>query len=185
MRRCDLGHVGRKGRRLASLQSGAGAVMITGVGRTPPDCFAGSKRGTGPAASRQRFTVAKPSPERRCADNNSARCAFNNTARKKSKDSESDRGLVSVFEKTKRISGVSWGHAGTHPKPDAPPDRRSHDRRGDLAVDANYGCRNQIHRHGESQRGESVADRPADRQRLQMPGSRARQSRLRGRGRNG
>src|SRR6266478_6051022 len=35
MRRCDLGHVGRKGRRLASLQSGAGAVMITGVGRTP------------------------------------------------------------------------------------------------------------------------------------------------------
>jgi len=32
MQRCDLGHVGRKGRRLTSLQSGVGAVMITGVG---------------------------------------------------------------------------------------------------------------------------------------------------------
>src|SRR6266478_6051026 len=112
MRRCDLGHVGRKGRRLASLQSGAGAVMITGVGQAPPDCFAGSKRGTGPAASRQRSAVAKPSPERRCADNNSARCALNNTAREKSKDSESDGAL---FQSSKRQSEYQ-GYRGATPE---------------------------------------------------------------------
>src|SRR6266849_6698911 len=62
----------------------------------------------------------------------------------KKQRSESDRGLVSVFEKTKRISGVSWGHAGSHRKLDAHPDRRSHDRRGYFVFHADYGCWNQV-----------------------------------------
>jgi hypothetical protein len=92
--------------------------------------------------------------------------AYGYRAPRKSKDSEGGRGLVSIFEKTKRISGVSWSHAGSHRKRDARPDWRSHDRRGNLVVDADYGCRNQVRGHGKSQRRESVVDRSAYRQRL-------------------
>src|SRR6266478_1447339 len=138
------------------------------------------------AASRRRFAVAKPSPERRGADNNSARCAPRNVAREeKAKTAKATGGLVSVFEKTKRISGVSWDHAGSHRELDADTDRRSHDRRGNLVVYADYGCRNQVRWYRKSLRGDPMAGRPPQRQRLQVPGSGPRQSRLRVRGCNG
>src|SRR6266851_4672629 len=93
-------------------------------------------------------------------------------------------GLVSVTEKTKRLSGVSHGHAGPHGKRDADPDRRSHDRGGDFAVHADHGCRHEDRRDRDSKRGEHLAVRPSHRKRLQVPGRGTRQGCLRARGRN-
>jgi hypothetical protein len=59
-------------------------------------------------------------------------------------------GLVSVTEKTKRISGLPRGHVGPHGKRDADIDRRSHHRRGDLAVRADHGCRYEVRGHRDS-----------------------------------
>src|SRR5258708_24313367 len=74
--------------------------------------------------------VAKLSPERRSANNKSARCVLMKMARtekcrkiKKKKQS----GLVSVTEKTKRLSGVSRGPAGSFGKLDGDLDLRGHD----------------------------------------------------------
>ena len=106
-------------------------------------------------------------------------------ARKKQRK-RSDPGLVSTIEKTKRISGVSWGHAGSHFwKLLAHIDRRSRHRRRNLVVHADYGGGHAVCWYGKSQRRESVADRSAHRQRLQVPRSGTGQSGLRGRGCNG
>jgi hypothetical protein len=60
----------------------------------------------------RRFAVAKPSPERRCADNNSARCAFKNTAREeKAKTAKAARAL---FQSSKRQSEYQ-GYRGATP----------------------------------------------------------------------
>src|SRR6202035_3971370 len=94
------------------------------------------------------------------------------------------QGLVPVTEKTKRISGVSRGHHGSSGKLDSDPDRRGHYRGGDLVVDAGYGRRHQVRGPGRPDRREHVADRPAHRQRLQMPGRRPRQGLVRARDRD-
>src|ERR1700730_7150422 len=105
-------------------------------------------------------------------------------AKKKSKrkKKQNQRGLVSVTEKTNRISGISGGHAGSRAlgNLDAHRDRRNHYRRGNIAVHADYGGGYAVRGNGESQRGQRVADRSAHRQRLQMPHSRTRQGILRG-----
>src|SRR5438874_8393117 len=138
------------------------------------------------AASRRRFAVAKRSPERRCANKKSARCALKNTARQEKQRKAKRPGLVSIIEKTKRISGVSWGHAGSRFwKLHAHIDRRGRHRRRNLVVHTDYGGGHAVCWYGKSQRRESVADRSARRQRLQVPRSGTGQSGLRGRGCNG
>jgi hypothetical protein len=96
-------------------------------------------------------------------------------------------GLVSVTEKTSRISGISGGHAGSRAlgKLDAHIDRRRHDRCRNLVVHADYGDGNPIRGHGESHRGDRMAGRSADRQCLQMPSPGTRQGVVRGRDRDG
>src|SRR6266849_8851575 len=102
------------------------------------------------------------------------------SAKKKKKANQ--RGLVSVTEKTNRISGISGGHAGSCALGnfDAHRDRRNYYCRGNLAVHADYGGGHAVRGNGESHRGERVADRSAHRQRLQMPGPGTRQGVLRG-----
>src|SRR5260370_30629555 len=70
-------------------------------------------------------------------------------------------GLVSVTEKTKRLSGLSHGHAGPHGKRDADPDRRSHDRVADFAVHTEHPCRHQGRRDRASQPRKPLTDPPA------------------------
>jgi hypothetical protein len=101
--------LGEKGGGYA-IESGSGAVMITGWWRTPPDCFAGSKRHR--AASRRRFAVAKPSPERRCANNNSARYALKDTARQEK--AKTARAAGALFQSSKRQSEYQ-GYRGATP----------------------------------------------------------------------
>jgi hypothetical protein len=106
------------------------------------------------------------------------------SAKKKSKrkKKQNQRGLVSVTEKTNRISGISGGHAGSRAlgNLDAHRDRRNCYRRGNIAVHAGYGGGHAVRGNGESQRGQRVADRSAHRQRLQMPRPGTRQGILRG-----
>jgi hypothetical protein len=59
--------------------------------------------------------VAKPSPQRRGADNKSARWAARKSLRQQRQKPSEVSGLVSVTEKTKRISGVSRGRAISMP----------------------------------------------------------------------
>jgi hypothetical protein len=129
--------------------------------------------------------VSKPSPERRPANNKWARWARNQTVRQQKiekKKKQNQRGLVSVTEKTSRISGISGGHAGSRAlgNLDAHRDRRNYYRRGNIAVHADYGGGNAVRGNGESQRGQRVADRSAHRQCLQMPRPGTRQGILRG-----
>jgi hypothetical protein len=133
--------------------------------------------------------VSNPSPERRSANNKSARWARNRTIRQEKiqkKEKANQRGLVSVTEKTNRISGISGGDAGSCAlgNLDAHRDRRNHYRGGNLVVHAGYGGGHAIPGNGESCRGQRVADRSAHRPRLQMPGRRTRQGVLRGRDRD-
>src|SRR5260370_28726174 len=83
--------------------------MITGWWRTPPDCFAGSKRHR--AASRGRFAVAKPSPERRCTNNNSARYALTNTARQEK--AKTAKAAGALFQSSKRQSEYQGDRGAT------------------------------------------------------------------------
>lgn len=64
------------------------------------------------AASAERFAVAKPSPERRCADNNSARCAFKNTAREEK--AKTAKAAGALFQSSKRQSEYQ-GYRGAIP----------------------------------------------------------------------
>src|SRR5450631_67964 len=109
-------------------------------------------------------------------------------AKKKSKrkKKQNQRGLVSVTEKTSRISGISGGHAGSGAlgNLDAHRDRRNYYRHGHFALHADYGRGHAVRGYGESHRGQRVADRSAHRQGLQMPGLGTRQGVLRGRDRD-
>jgi hypothetical protein len=107
--------------------------------------------------------VLKPSSERRSADNKWTRWARNQTIRQEKiekKAKANQRGLVSVTEKTNRISGISGGHAGSCAlgNLDAHCDRRNYYRRGNLAVHADYGGGHAVLGNGESHRGQRVAD---------------------------
>jgi hypothetical protein len=64
------------------------------------------------AASRRRFAVAKRSPERRCADNNSARCALTNTARQEK--AKTAKATGALFQSSKRQSEYQ-GYRGATP----------------------------------------------------------------------
>jgi hypothetical protein len=53
-----------------------------------------------------RFAVAKPSPERRCADNNSARCAVRNNARQeKAKTAKATGALIQSSKRQSEYQG--------------------------------------------------------------------------------
>lgn len=128
--------------------------------------------------------VATPSPDRRCADNKSARWALTNTARQKETKAKSV-GRVSATEKAGRLSGISPGGAGSRRHIGVGVGWCHHHRNGYLAVEPDHGRRHKVRRNGQPLGREHVADRPAHRQRLQMSGIRTRQGFLRCRERNG
>jgi hypothetical protein len=64
------------------------------------------------AASAGRFAVAKPSPERRCANKKSARCALKNTAREEKAKTAKANGAL--FQSSKRQSEYQ-GYRGATP----------------------------------------------------------------------
>jgi len=64
------------------------------------------------AASAERLAVAKPSPERRSADNNSARCTLKNTAREEK--AETAKATGTLFQSSKRQSEYQ-GYRGATP----------------------------------------------------------------------
>jgi hypothetical protein len=140
-------------------------------------------------SSARTVAILLSSPRRRCPDNKSARCAPSELVRQatcEQKQKSERRGLVSVTEKTRRISRISRSHAGSRQfwKRAADIDRRRHHRGGDPAVDADHGGGHAIRGNRESDRRDGVAGRPAHRQRLQMPGPGTRQGLLRGRDRD-
>jgi hypothetical protein len=78
----------------------------------PPQGFSMTRRRCQPsAASRRRFAVAKPSPERRCANKKSARCVLKDTAREEKPKIAKAAGAL--FQSSKRQSEYQGHRAAT------------------------------------------------------------------------